>query len=189
MDMIQARNYTPCPSGREVKLVVIHTMESDKKPGTARAVAKWFAGNAAPQASAHYCVDALEIVQCVGELDIAWGAPGANRNGIHVEHAGRASQDAIAWDDQPSRAMLALSARLVAGVCLRWDIPLVRPSLAELAGGAKGIVGHWDVTRAFPAAKGTHTDPGANFPWFEYLEQVRNATRDSAEQFPLPEDT
>lgn len=187
MDMIQARNYTPCSGGRDVKLVVIHTMESDEKPGTARAVAKWFAGASAPQASAHYCVDALEIVQCVAELDVAWGAPGANRNGIHVEHAGRASQDVAGWEDAPSRAMLALSAPLVASICVRWGLPIVRPSLAEIAGGAKGVVGHWDVTRAFPAAKGTHTDPGANFPWFEYLEQVKAAVRGNPEPFPLPE--
>jgi N-acetyl-anhydromuramyl-L-alanine amidase AmpD len=172
---IQARNYTPCPGGREVKLVVIHTMESPEKPGTAMAVAKWFAGSSAPQASAHYCCDATEIVQCVAELDIAWGAPGANRQGIHIEHAGKASQNAADWDDEPSRAMLALSAQCVAGICTRWDIPIVRPSIADLAAGAKGIVGHWDVTRAFPAAKGSHTDPGVHFPWFEYLENVLTA--------------
>jgi len=184
MDFIQARNYTPCPGGREVRLVVIHTMESSEKPGTARAVAKWFAGASAPQASAHYCVDATEIVQCVGELDIAWGAPGANRQGIHVEHAGKAAQNAVEWDDEPSRAMLALSAQCVAGICLRWDIPIVRPSLTEIAAGAKGIVGHWDVTRAFPAAKGSHVDPGPSFPWLSYLEQVRSAAQGGGAEQP-----
>lgn len=170
--MIQARNYTPCPGGREVRLIVLHTMESSEKPGTARAVAEWFASATAPKASAHYCVDALEIVQCVGELDIAWGAPGGNHQGIHIEHAGRAAQDTSAWEDDASRSILGLSAKLVTDLCRRWDIPMVRPSIAEIGGGAKGIVGHWDITRAFPAAKGTHTDPGVHFPWFEYLEQV-----------------
>src|SRR5689334_17566080 len=80
-DFIQARNYTKS-GDREIKWIVLHTMENPEKPKGASAVAHWFASDAAPKASAHYCVDNAEVWQCVGELDVAWGAPGANRYGI-----------------------------------------------------------------------------------------------------------
>jgi hypothetical protein len=36
----------------------------------------------------------------------------------------------------------------------------------------KGICGHADITAAFPQDHGTHTDPGANFPWSTFLGYV-----------------
>lgn len=170
---IQARNYTIVPS-RKIDLVVIHTMENAEKPGSAAMVARWFAGPAAPRASAHYCIDAGEIVQCVQERDVAWAAPGANRNGIHLEHAGRANQSADGWNDNFSRSMLELSAGLCASICARHNIPIVRLTPADLLAGKRGICGHVDVTEAFH--KSTHTDPGEYFPWDRYLTSVQGAT-------------
>jgi N-acetyl-anhydromuramyl-L-alanine amidase AmpD len=61
-------------AGRKIDLIVIHTMEMDEKGETAEQCARWFA-NPAAQASAHYCVDADSIVQCVRDQDVAWHAP------------------------------------------------------------------------------------------------------------------
>jgi hypothetical protein len=36
----------------------------------------------------------------------------------------------------------------------------------------KGICGHADITAAFPQDHGTHTDPGASFPWSTFLGYV-----------------
>src|SRR3982750_3889302 len=88
---VQARNFTRGRSNH-IDVLVIHTMESPEKPDTAESVANWFAGSTAPQASAHYCIDANSVVQCVQDGDVAWHAPGANHNGIGFEHAGRAAQ-------------------------------------------------------------------------------------------------
>ncbi|HMJ52024.1 MAG TPA: N-acetylmuramoyl-L-alanine amidase [Polyangiaceae bacterium] len=172
---IKARNFTKGRYGSPVTLVVLHTMENAEKPMAARAVAQWFAGDTAPQASAHFCVDALEIVQCVAESDSAWAAPGANRNGLHIEHAGRAGQSTQDWSDAFSEAMLRRSAALCADLCRRHGIPIKRLSAAEVRAGARGICGHIDVTIAFPDRKGTHWDPGPNFPWASYLELVMAA--------------
>lgn len=86
---IPARSFT---AGRpaQVRLVVLHTTENDLRSGVARAVASWFGGPDAPQASSHYVVDADETILCVLEQDQAWGAPGANGDGIHVEICARA---------------------------------------------------------------------------------------------------
>ena len=79
-------------SGRRIDLIVVHTMEMDEKGSTAESCASWFQ-NPAAGVSAHYCVDADSIVQCVKEEDVAWHAPGANHDGIGIEHAGRREAD------------------------------------------------------------------------------------------------
>ena len=167
----QARNCGPARPGGKVDLIVIHTMEAPEKPGTARAVAEWFGGPDAPQASAHYCVDDAAIVQCVPEGIVAWAAPGANRNGMHIEHAGYAAQTVLDWDDDYSRAVLANSVILAADLAARYAIPVVRLPVEQLAGGGRGFGGHRDVTNALNGGKG-HQDPGPNFPWDRYLAAI-----------------
>lgn len=172
MKFIQARNYTPGRKAR-IDLVVVHSMEAVEASSTAENVAAWFAGPNAPKASAHFCVDADSTVQCVRDEDTAWHAPGANANGIGVEHAGYARQSAAEWDDPYSRAMLARSAELVAGLCERHDIPIVFVDAAGLLRNERGITTHAEVTKAFRLS--THTDPGAHFPMAAYLAAVTAA--------------
>lgn len=167
---IPAKNYTP-GNRMQVKHIVIHTMEAPEKPKTAENVAKWFSSPDAPMASAHYCVDDAEVVQCVRDTDIAWHAPGANASGIGVEHAGFAAQTPNEWNDGYSQAVLMNSAKLAALLCARWNIPIRHLSVPELAAGNPGFAGHIDVTNAFNKGKG-HTDPGPNFPWQVYLAMV-----------------
>jgi N-acetyl-anhydromuramyl-L-alanine amidase AmpD len=171
---IEAKNFTRGRYGSPITVVVIHMMESQEKPSTARNVALWFAGDTAPQASAHFNVDANEVVQCVRETDMAWGAPYANRNGLHIEHAGRAAQTAEQWADAYSDAMLRRSAALVASLCRKHGIPVKRIGPDELKAGGRGICGHDTVSAAFPV-KGAHTDPGKSFPWGAYIELVMDA--------------
>jgi N-acetyl-anhydromuramyl-L-alanine amidase AmpD len=158
--------------GRQIDVVVIHTMEMDEKGDTAESCAQWFA-NPRSQVSAHYCVDDNSIVQCVKEEDIAWHAPGANHNGIGVEHAGRAAQRAPEWADAYSTAMLAISAKLVADVTSRYKIPIVWLQPSDLVAGRRGITSHANVSQAFK--RGSHWDPGPNFPIEKYLAAVRAA--------------
>src|SRR5512143_1264144 len=56
---VAARHFTPAnrPHSAPLDLIVIHTMEHPEKPKTAHDVAAWFGSDAAPQASAHYCID------------------------------------------------------------------------------------------------------------------------------------
>lgn len=167
---VQARNYTKVDE-RYIDLLVIHTMESPEKPDTAEAVANWFAGPSAPQASAHYCIDSNSVVQCVRDNDVAWCAPNANHNGLHFEHAGRASQRLAGWSDAYSTAELLLSAELAAAKVEAYGIPVVKLTPAGVRAGKLGFCGHIDVTRAFPGS-GSHTDPGPGFPWPRYLSYV-----------------
>ena len=169
-------------SGRQVQQIVVHTAEAPKRTGVARAVAMYFhnCSDGRP-ASAHYMVDVQEIYHCVQNKDIAYAAPGANANGIHIEHAGYASQTPEDWADAYNQQMLSLSAELAATLCSLFDIPAQWLSPSQVAAHEKGITSHWNVTKAYPSLHGTHTDPGPNFPIEDYIAMVVAQLRSNAE--------
>lgn len=185
---VQAKNFTPAKRGAgDIELVVIHSMEATEKGNTAENVAAWFAGPNAPQASAHFCVDNDSVVACVREADVAWHAPGANRNGIGIEHAGYARQTAAEWADEYSTAMLRRSAVLCAELCARYGIPVTFVDAAALkTPGARGITTHKAVTDGLNGGKG-HVDPGEWFPMAQYLAWVREALPAPAPAIAAPD--
>lgn len=175
---------------KDIRLIVMHTMESPEKPDVAEAVAAWFSGRrgAPPKASAHFCCDEDSGVRCVLARHQAAAAPGANADGYHIEHAGRARQSAAEWADVASVATLSVSAEQAACVARMFGIPLRRLSVAEVADkSTKGFCGHIDVTRAFK--KSDHVDPGSAFPWDTYLPLVadwQKAIASTAPPGPAP---
>lgn len=167
-----AKNYTKGDGTRKFRVIVIHSMESQEKPDTAESVAKWFSSPSAPQASAHWCVDNNSAVQVVDDKDIAWGAPGANNDGLHIELAGTAAQTRDQWLDAYSQGVLDQAAKVAANWVVKYKIPVQHLTVAQVADNkTKGICGHIDVTKAFPKL-GSHTDPGANFPWDVFLSKI-----------------
>jgi N-acetyl-anhydromuramyl-L-alanine amidase AmpD len=173
VQFIQSKNFTKA-NRTEVRWIVLHTMEAAEASTTAVRTAQWFASASAPQASCHYCVDDVTVVQCVETSDVAWHAPGANRFGIGIEHAGYARQTPAEWADSFSQRMLDLSANLSAGLAAKWSIPIRFVKAAELVAGEPGFTTHYEVSKAFK--KSDHWDPGPNFPMDAYLERVRNYT-------------
>lgn len=179
---IEAVNWSKHLAPRTVvDLVVLHCMEGAEASTKAERVAAWMAGKnprfEAPRSSAHYFVDDDSIVCGVREDGIAWHAPGANRTGIGIEHAGRARQTRAQWLDDFGTPMLQRSARLTSGIASRWDIPIQFVDREALRAGkesgvpARGFTTHNEVTKAF--RKSTHTDPGEGFPIDWYLDRVR----------------
>lgn len=170
-----------------VQLVVIHTTE-----GAARASAAED-GAAYDQrrddgTSTHYFHDSTGTVQCVRTADQAHAARAqGNRRGIQHELCTRAGS--ANWADAYHTAMLKRAAKQAARDSRKWGIPVRHLSVAEVAAGAKGFCGHWDVTRAFPQDGGTHTDPGGNFPWTRFLDMVRTELNPALEDdMPTPEE-
>ena len=170
--------------GRQIDLIVIHTMEMDEKGKTAENCAQWFR-NPSAKVSAHYCVDADSIVQCVRDQDVGWHAPGANHDGIGIEHAGRAKQTGRDWSDPYSTAMLERSATLVAELCRKYKIPVTWLHAADLKAGKRGITTHKAVSDAFK--RGSHWDPGQGFPVERYLALVKGRLGGSVAVAETPE--
>ena len=146
-------------AGVRVDRIIIHTMQ-----GSLAGTIAWFAkaGRAVPTA-AHYCLGHDgEIVQMVPDEKKALHAgsktePNWNDRSLGIEHAG--------WVDDgkpPTDAQLLASAKVVAVLCRKFGIPADR----------QHIIGHSEVPGA------THTDPGKEWPWAEYLALI------AAEQAP-----
>lgn len=183
LPFVQARWYTPHAGVREIRFLVVHIIESPELLTSAEACARDFQTRKAyryyngkridQRASAHFCIDSNSIVQCLQTRDIAWAARSiGNRYGVHLEHAGRASQNACDWADAYSDAMLRLSAGLAAFLCQKFNLPVQWLDASALRRGERGITGHADITKAWG---GTHTDPGSSFPVQRYLGYVKAA--------------
>ncbi|MFB7656029.1 MULTISPECIES: N-acetylmuramoyl-L-alanine amidase [unclassified Streptomyces] len=118
------------------------------------------------QAATHYIVGQDGgVTQMIRELDVAYHAGNRdyNERSVGIEHEG--------FVDRPqdfTDAMYAASARLTAGICARYDIPLDR----------EHIIGHVEVP-------GTdHTDPGPHWDWERYMKLVRRAATSTPSPSP-----
>ncbi|WP_443076077.1 N-acetylmuramoyl-L-alanine amidase [Streptomyces sp. NBC_01716] len=144
------------PDDYAVDRVIIHVVQ-----GSYRTALKVFK-DPAHQAATHYVVRKDgHVAQMIRELDVAYqaGNRSYNERGVGIEHEG--------FVDRPedfTDAMYASSARLTAGICERYGIPVDR----------KHIIGHVEVP-------GTdHTDPGPHWDWDRYMKLVRAARAERA---------
>lgn len=171
----------------KIRLIVIHTMESGETATTAEGVARYFQ-KPSTKASAHVNVDTDGLVRCVPDSDTAWACPGCNTDGLQLELAGRAGQGKLGWMDPASQKILKHAAKQVAQWSQKHGIPVKHLTNAELAAGAKGIIGHVQGSQVYK--RSTHTDPGKDFPWSQFLGMVRKyLAADVPAPAPKPEAT
>lgn len=152
--------------GRHPRLIVIHCTVSPEMGTGAEAVALYFSRlPATNKASAHKVVDDDSVVTCVADEDTAFGAAGANSDGLHLELVGLPTQTREEWQDKFSTHELALAQTVVDEWSTKFDIPLRWLTVAEVADGVtKGMCTHADVSAAFPKVSTGHWDPGPEFP-------------------------
>ncbi|MEU0739371.1 N-acetylmuramoyl-L-alanine amidase [Streptomyces sp. NPDC006134] len=139
------------PADFGIDMVVVHVTQ-----GSFASAVKAFQ-DPAHQAATHYIVGQDgRVTQMIRELDVAYhaGNRAYNERSVGIEHEG--------FVDRPqdfTDAMYEASARLTAGICARYGIPVDR----------EHIIGHVEVP-------GTdHTDPGPHWDWDRYLRLVRRA--------------
>lgn len=154
--------------------IVLHSTEG----GSAESVATYFS-RPTTQASTQLVVDDHGCYRCVPDLTIPWGAPGANRSGLHIEHCGYARWTRADW--LTHLPMLKLSAEHAAEWCWKYRIPRRVIGPQRLKWGVAGFVTHKTCTLAFGTAGG-HTDPGAGFPLDTYMTLVRTAYVELADE-------
>lgn len=151
---------------RPIRVIVIHTGETSEGPTAAEGMCSW-AANPAAGGSFHIAVDTDSACRSVSDKDTAFGAPGVNADGLHLELAGRAGQTTGEWADAASTAILARGAGVVADWSATYSIPMRWLSDAELADGvSKGMATHAQASRVFG---GDHWDPGPAFPAEKFL--------------------
>ena len=158
---VPAKHIGPVRSGA-VRVLVVHTAEWPEVPDSAYGLAK-YAQNPSSVASWHINVSNLAIVQSVKDSRVAYAAPGCNHDGIQMELCCYAGQSAQQWRDPYSIGLIAMAADAAAQYCLKYNLPPRRLTDDQLLSGARGIVGHDQVSRVY--RRSDHTDPGPNFPW------------------------
>lgn len=148
---------------KSIKWIVLH----DEEAKSAVSAASWFA-NPASGGSAHLCVDDQCCQRALPNTAIAWGAPGANDNGFHIEQAGFAKWSAVVWKSH--LGTLKRAAYKTAFHCNQFGIPVRFVRAPGLKVGLKGITTHAECTKAFG---GDHTDPGPLWPRPLFMALVR----------------
>ena len=154
----QARWYT-ATNGRNTRLAIIHTTEGT---GTAASNQAMFA-TWERVVSAHYIVGTDGVAPCVRIKDVAYAAPGANRDGIQIEIIGKAAWSRTDWLTAHA-VELEHTAQLLADICVDCDIPAVFLDFEAVLRGERGITTHVQITRAYPSRGNGHWDPGPGFP-------------------------
>lgn len=152
--------------------IVLHSTEGRAGTSQANNVAAMFADpTLSPRRSAHYIVDAANVIRCVPDMLTAWHCGRTGNAGlIGVELCGTAAQTRAQWLSGDSFATLCNAAWLVATLCGTHRIPAVAVNDRGLVSGSRGITTHAYVSRAWRET--THTDPGEAFPLAAFVAAV-----------------
>lgn len=188
VQFIQAKWYTAVTGKRAIDLIVVHCMQSPNKPDTAEGVGRFFQQLPADRkASAHAGCDVNSRCGYVRDNDVAYGAPNANHNGLHLEFPGYAEWLAGNWTQPEMMAALQQGAAQIRQWMHDYNVPgIFRDAAALRKGGARGITTHNEVEMAWPSTG--HWDPGPNFPMNTLLAMAtaRFETIQEEEEAMLP---
>jgi len=169
MTTIAARWQHKGRQGKTPRVIVVHCTVSREMGTGAEAVANYFHTTTRP-GSSHTVHDNNSTVRCVEDEDTAFGAAGANNDGLHAELVGMPDQTSVEWLDTYSRAELIEAAPTIRAWSGKYRIPLRWLTVAQVADGVtRGLCTHADVSLAFPKVSTGHWDPGPYFPKDEAL--------------------
>lgn len=181
MQSIPARWFTKAGSSRPRQFIVLHSMEAPDKGDMAAQVGLFFQNlPITRKASAHVGVDSGQRVRYVDDDDVAYGAPGLNHSGLHVEMTGYAKYSRGEWEQPRMMVMIQNTAQQIKEWHQRYLIPLRFVNAEELRRyephdippDSWGITTHAEVSKAW--GKTDHWDPGPNFPVNTLLAMVRS---------------
>src|SRR5581483_3923679 len=141
-----SRRYTATYHGprrtlQDIRLIVLHSTEGR----TAESAARYFAS---PErtGSAHFVIDADYCFRTLAPTWVAWAAPGANHDGLHIEQAGFAHWTREQW------LAAGVAHRRAAARRQRTRSDHARAGDARVPGPAPRPLGPWPVVPARSAA-------------------------------------
>jgi hypothetical protein len=173
--------HTSGPLAMPVTRIVIHATcpsvgyPAASAPGAALGTARYFA-QAGSGGSAHYVEDPTTEAHCVPDNITGWHAP-PNGNSIGIEICAEGGDYALSytrdqWLSPQVWPAVQRAAARTRELCERFGVPMTKVDAAGLLNGAHGICGHVDVSQAWHQS--SHSDPGPQFPWPEFLAEVNN---------------
>ena len=158
--------YHPHRSGgtAAIRMVVIHTAETDPSPASAWNVARGQRDHATVPSSYHRLVDSDQTVVTLPDSSTAFHVRGFNSPSLGLSFATRAAW----WGRYPAwdRDALANAAAVAAEWSERYSIPLRWLTRQQAADGAAGFALHSTLD---PARR---TDPGDGFPAREFFDLI-----------------
>lgn len=160
-------NWSPGRSA-DIRWIVVHCTDTPYQDNYPTRLGQYWSRSPV-QTSTHYGVSDTEVRQYVAHADTAYAArePG-NSRGMHIEFAGLSRWSRAQW--LAHDPMLRRGALLIKQIAARHGLPPdYRLTKEKLIARKPGVTCHADLTATF---SGTHTDPGAGFPWdvlFRYI--------------------
>jgi N-acetyl-anhydromuramyl-L-alanine amidase AmpD len=175
-DFVEPRSWTNGRKAGQPTVIIIHTTEGSEGPNSAENGAAYDTRRK-DGTSTHFFVDSNSVVQCVRTDDEAHTARAhGNDVGIQIEVCGKAGQSKTQWADVFSAATIQNVAELCVVIRKKYGrdrFPLVNLTPSQLRDGDNGFAEHYDATKAWPGDKGSHTDPGPNFPWSKLFSTIQ----------------
>jgi hypothetical protein len=156
-----------------IRMIGVHTTESDPTPTSAQGVARWQAFDAERPSSYHVLVDSATVVRTLEDESTAFHIRGLNTASLGLSFATRAAT----WGDHPDweQAALRRGAWVAARWCATYDIPRRWLTRDEGEGDGRGFIRH---SVADPDRR---TDPGAAFPAEEFFRLVEEYLTDGGD--------
>lgn len=142
--------------------IVLHSTESDGDGWTYGDAIANFWKRQGQGYGAHFVVSRDgAVTDCLPRTFVAWHVQNHNTGSIGIEQAGYARFTRAEWMRRPLE--LDATARLIARLCHNWDIPAVDST-------ESGVCTHADCSARYG---GSHTDPGALYPFTHVLGMAR----------------
>lgn len=170
-------------NGYKPFLVAIHTNEgpnpADVFPDrTAENLANYMDG---AQVSYHFIEDDDSEVSYVPDYvnRYSWSLRTGNLRSVNICFTGYAEWSRAEWLRHPN--MLARGAARAREICDRLGIPKVKLTAAQVGADKAGICAHHDWT--IGKRDGSHTDPGAGFPWDVFIDLVNGGASQEDDMF------
>lgn len=161
-------------AGARVIWVTVHTAEGITKASDLKAFFE-----RSTNSSAHAVADDSTLLDNLVPYDrAAWTLRNGNSKSDNLELCGFARWSREDWLNHPG--MLNNAAAWIRSRCLARGIPIRHLSVADVAAGRAGVIGHVDYTNA--TGDGTHWDPGPGFPWDIVIAKAAGETRPAEEK-------